>query len=189
MGHHQQLQAEYGNYNSKGHHAPDGNHPHAQPLHPGQAEVGDTLEDAVIADGAEVPQSKELPPRKEPAAVADGDGGQDHGYCHAQDDQAPDERLKEGFLWSPVRQQPLRLKGEREEKNKTALTVLLQGEMEPEGQSCGIQYLKIFTCAHQTPSRRGHGRKEGWVNLSRFPACANNAPTSRPGTRITKALS
>lgn len=118
LGHHQQLQAKYGNHNSKRHHAPDGNHPHAQPLHLGQAEVGDTLQDAVVAKGAEVPQSKELPPRKEPAAIADGDGRQDHGYRHAQDDQAPDERLKEGFLWSPVRQQLLRLKGECEGKKK-----------------------------------------------------------------------
>lgn len=160
LGHHQQLQPEYGNHNSKGHHAPDGNRPHAQSLHLGQAEVGDTPQDTVVANGAEVPQSEELPPRKEPAAIADGDGRQDHGYGHAQDDQAPDERLKEGFLWSPVCQQLLRLKG----KNIIELTVLLEGEAKPEGQSCGIQYLKIFTCAHQTPSRRGRlytGERKG----------------------------
>ncbi|PKU36313.1 hypothetical protein llap_13380 [Limosa lapponica baueri] len=111
LGHHQELQAKYGNHNGKGHHASDGNHPHAQPFHLGQAEVSDTLQDAAIANGAEVPQSKELPPREEPAAITDGDGRQDHCYGHAQDDQAPDERLKEGFLRSPVRQQPLCLKG------------------------------------------------------------------------------
>lgn len=116
MGHHQQLQPKYGNNNSKGHHAPDGNHPHAQPLHLGQPEVCDTLQDTVVAKGAEVPQSEELPPRKEPAAIADGDGRQDHGYGHAQDDQAPDKCLKEGFLWSPVCQQLLHLKGECEKK-------------------------------------------------------------------------
>lgn len=116
LGHHQQLQPKYGNHNSKGHHAPDGNHPQAQSFHLGQAEVCHTLQDTVVANGAEVPQSKELPSCKEPAAVADGDGRQDHGYGHAQDDQAPDERLKEGFLWPPVCQQLLHLKGEREEK-------------------------------------------------------------------------
>jgi len=111
LGHHQELQAKYGDHNGEGHHAPDGNHPQAQPLHVGQAEVSDAPEDAAIANGAEVPQSEELPPREEPAAVADGDGRQDHRYGHAQDDQAPDERLEEGFPRSPVHQQPLRLKG------------------------------------------------------------------------------
>lgn len=111
LGHHQQLQAEYGDHDGEGHHASYGDHPHAQPLHPGQAEVGDAFQDAAVAEGAEVPQSEELPPREEPAAIADGDGRQDHRYRHAQDDQAPDERLKEGLLRSPVRQQPLRLKG------------------------------------------------------------------------------
>lgn len=66
MGHHQQLQAKYGNHNSKGHHASYRNQPHLR-----QAEVSDALRDAA---GAEVPQSKELTPRKEPVAITDGDG-------------------------------------------------------------------------------------------------------------------
>lgn len=50
------------------------------------------------------------------------------------------------------------------EKNVTELAVLLRGEMKPKEQSCGIQYLKIFTCAHQTPSHRGRlytGERKG----------------------------
>lgn len=111
LGDHQQLQAEDRDHDGEGHHAPDGNHAHAQPLHVGQPQVGAALQDAAVADGAEVPQPEELAPRQQPAAVADGDGREDDGDGHAQDDQAPDQRLEEGFLRSPLRQQPLRLQG------------------------------------------------------------------------------